>query len=121
MRFLNLFLKLFLIIGVSIWLAACGGDSEGGTGRLSVSIADAPIHDAQSVTVNFLGVEVKAADGPALLFNFCKDPDNPRRSRTFAQRLCTSLSCRWQIAHDMVRLGRPVPTAGPEKIGDRRV
>lgn len=77
MRFLNLFLKLFLIIGVSIWLAACGDDSEGGTGRLSVSIADAPIHDAQSVTVNFIGVEVKAADGPALLFNFCKDQHNP--------------------------------------------
>ncbi len=77
MRFLNLFLKLFLIIGVSIWLAACGGDSEGGTGRLSVSIADAPIHDAQSVTVNFLGVEVKPANGPALLFYFCKDPGNP--------------------------------------------
>ena len=77
MRFLNLFLKLFVIIGVSIWLAACGDDSEGGTGRLSVSIADAPIHDAQSVTVNFLGVEVKPANGPALLFYFCKDPGNP--------------------------------------------
>ena len=29
------------------------------------------------MTVNFLGAEVKPADGPALKFNFCKDPDNP--------------------------------------------
>ena len=56
-------------------LAACGGgsDSSDGAGKLSVSITDAPIHDAQSVTVNFLGVEVKPADGPASKFIFCKN------------------------------------------------
>ncbi len=64
-------------------LAACGGGSAGGsegvggTGSLSVSITDAPIHDAQSVTVNFIGAEVKPGSGPAKRFNFCKDPVNP--------------------------------------------
>ncbi len=70
--------ELCAIASACLMLAACGGgDSAGGTGELSVSITDAPIHDAQSVTINFLGAEVKPTDGPALKFNFCKDPDNP--------------------------------------------
>jgi hypothetical protein len=69
--------ELSAIASACLMLAACGGDSAGGTGELSVSITDAPIHDAQSVTINFLGAEVKPTDGPALKFNFCKDPDNP--------------------------------------------
>jgi hypothetical protein len=71
--------KLDTIVSACLMLAACGGSSDSldGTGRLSVSITDAPIHDAQSVIVNFLGVEVKPADGPALRFYFCKDLDKP--------------------------------------------
>ena len=71
--------KLNTIVSACLMLAACGGSSDSldGTGRLSVSITDAPIHDAQSVIVNFLGAEVKPADGPALRFYFCKDPDYP--------------------------------------------
>ena len=62
--------KLSAIASACLMLAACGGggDSADGTGKLSVSITDAPIHDAQSVTVNFLGAEVKPADGPPMLF-----------------------------------------------------
>lgn len=69
--------KIIAAILLTLSLAACGGDSGNGTGKLSVSIADAPIHDAQSVTVNFIGAEIKPADGSALIFNFCKDPNNP--------------------------------------------
>ena len=74
--------KLSAIASACLMLAACGGgsDSSDGTGKLSVSITDAPISDAQSVTVNFLGVEVKPADGPAVRFYFCEnsgDPENP--------------------------------------------
>jgi hypothetical protein len=72
--------ELGTIMTTCLVLSACGGsgsDSLDGTGRLSLSITDAPIHDAQSVTVNFVGAVVKPEEGPALEFNFCKDPDNP--------------------------------------------
>jgi hypothetical protein len=72
--------ELSAIASVCLMLASCGdGDSDGGTGtgKLSVSITDAPIHEAQSVTVDFLGVEVKPADGPALKFHFCEDLVDP--------------------------------------------
>lgn len=70
------FLKFGAIASACLAVVACSGngDSGDGTGKLSVSITDAPIHDAQSVTVNFLGAEVKPADGLALMFNFCEDP-----------------------------------------------
>ncbi len=75
--------KLSAIASICLMLAACGGggDSSDGTGKLSVSITDAPIHDAQSVTVNFLGAEVKPADGPAVRFYFCENPADPERIR----------------------------------------
>jgi len=71
--------ELSAIASVFLMLAACGGggDSSDGTGKLSVSITDAPISDAQSVTVNFLGAEVKPADGSAVRFYFCENPDDP--------------------------------------------
>ena len=71
--------ELSAIASLCVMLAACGdgGNSGDGTGKLSVSITDAPIHDAQSVTVNFLGAEVKPANGPALRFYFCEDPIDP--------------------------------------------
>jgi len=75
-------LKLSAIASLCVMLAACGGGGDsgeggGGTGKLSISITDAPIHDAQSVTVNFLGAEVKPAGGSALSFYFCEDPIDP--------------------------------------------
>ncbi len=74
--------QLGTIMTACLLLAACGGgsnssDSSSGTGSLSLAIVDAPIHDAQAVTVNFIGAVVKPAEGPALEFNFCKDPVNP--------------------------------------------
>ena len=87
------FWRLSTIASVSVMLAACSsgsGDSGDGTGKLSVSITDAPIHDAQSVTVNFLGAEVKPASGPALKFNFCEDPDDPINNPPIVQETeCT--------------------------------
>jgi len=79
--------ELSAIASVSVMLAACGGggDSRDGTGKLSVSITDAPIHEAQSVTVNFLGAEVKPASGPVLKFNFCEDPDDPDKNPPIVQ------------------------------------
>lgn len=82
--------ELSAIASVCVMLAACGGDSGDGTGKLSVSITDAPIHEAQSVTVNFLGAEVKPASGSALKFNFCKDPDDPINNPPIVQNAeCT--------------------------------
>jgi len=73
--------ELGAIMATCLVLAACGGsgssDSSSGTGSLSLAIVDAPIHDAQAVTVNFIGAVVKPEEGPALEFNFCKDPLNP--------------------------------------------
>ena len=72
--------ELGAIVTTCLVLAACGGssssDSSDGTGSLSLAIVDAPIHDAQAVTVNFIGAVVKPEEGPALEFNFCKDPDS---------------------------------------------
>jgi hypothetical protein len=73
--------ELGAIMATCLVLSACGGssnsDSSSGTGSLSLSITDAPIHEAESVTVNFIGAVVKPAEGPALEFHFCKDPDDP--------------------------------------------
>jgi hypothetical protein len=63
-------------------LAACGGgsDSSNDTGKLSLSITDAPIYEALKVEVDFSGVLVKPEGGPAQKFSICVDPidsDNP--------------------------------------------
>ena len=59
-------------------LTACSeSDDSDGDGQLSVSITDAPIYDAQKVEIDFGGIEIKPADGPARSFVFCKDPVNP--------------------------------------------
>jgi hypothetical protein len=72
--------QLGTFMAACLALAACGGsssDSSSGTGSLSLSIVDAPIHDAQAVRVNFIGAVVKPEEEPAIEFNFCKDPLNP--------------------------------------------
>jgi hypothetical protein len=54
-----------------------GGDGGGGgtdTGTLSLSVTDAPVDDAESVVVEFTGVEVHSAGGETLTFDF----DAPR-------------------------------------------
>jgi hypothetical protein len=42
MRFLTRYPKLFLIIGVSVWLVACGGDGSGGTNDPTINLSVAP-------------------------------------------------------------------------------
>lgn len=66
--------RLGAIASACLLLAACGGSGSGSNdaGKLSLSITDAPIYDAQTVKVNFTGVEVKPESGAALRFNFCE-------------------------------------------------
>lgn len=46
----------------ALGLAACGGDS-GGTGQMSLSVADAPVDGAEEVVVKFSGVELTGNGG----------------------------------------------------------
>ncbi|WP_144392123.1 DUF4382 domain-containing protein [Pleionea sediminis] len=56
-------------------LAGCGSDSNNGTtGKLSLNITDAPVDNATEVVVEFTGVSIKPAGGPAVEFEF----DEPR-------------------------------------------
>jgi hypothetical protein len=51
-------------------LAGCGGSSGGEeTGTLNISLTDGPVHDAQSVVIQFTGLELKPAGGPPELFD----------------------------------------------------
>ncbi|MCP4386758.1 MAG: DUF4382 domain-containing protein, partial [Gammaproteobacteria bacterium] len=80
--------RMGAITAACLALAACGGgssDSSSGTGSLSLSIVDAPIHDAQAVRVNFIGAVVKPEEGPAIEFNFCEDPDDPAMNPPIVQ------------------------------------
>src|SRR5687768_2103740 len=52
----------------ALGIAGCGG--EGGTSTLNLALTDAPVDDATTVWVQFTGVEVKPADGPAESFMF---------------------------------------------------
>lgn len=49
-------------------LSGCGGD--GGNSTLNLSITDAPVTGATSVWLQFTGVEIKPANGPAQTFEF---------------------------------------------------
>jgi hypothetical protein len=57
-------------------LGACGGGGEDGarTGTLTVGVTDAPVDAADAVVVQFTGVELKPAQGPA----FSRDFATPR-------------------------------------------
>jgi len=48
-----------LILCSAGWLAACGGGSSEGTGKLTLAVADSPVDDATSVVVQFSGVAFK--------------------------------------------------------------
>jgi len=74
---INYISRLGTVAAACLLLAACGGSGSNETGELSLSITDAPIYDAQKVEVDFTGVEVKPASGPALKFSVCVDPDPP--------------------------------------------
>jgi hypothetical protein len=51
-------------------LAACSDNDPAATGRLSLSVTDAPVDGATAVVVEFTGVEVKPAGGNARHFDF---------------------------------------------------
>lgn len=70
--------KMSVVACICLVITACGGSNgsgSGAAGKLSISITDAPIYDAQSVIVNFTAAEIKPDEGPALKFSFCEDPD----------------------------------------------
>ena len=77
----NLAAKILITTLLSAIVSACGGGSEGGsggeTGTLSLNVTDAPIGNVTSVFVEFTGVTLKPASGPAIEFMFEDNPDTP--------------------------------------------
>jgi hypothetical protein len=66
------FLVIFMIAlsGVALTLTACGGGGGSSTGTLNLSLTDAPLDEAESVAVNFTGVELQPAGGERVMFDF---------------------------------------------------
>ena len=62
---------LLVLFSVSA-LAACGGGGSGSaeTGRLSVGLTDSPVDVADTVVVQFTGVELKPKEGPTISRDF---------------------------------------------------
>jgi hypothetical protein len=58
----------FLVAMLAGVAAGCGG--EGGSSTLNLSITDAPVTGATKVWLQFTGVEIKPAQGPAQSFEF---------------------------------------------------
>ena len=60
--------RLIGVIACSALLAAgCGGSSgDSATGNLTLGLTDGPVESANAVVVQFTGIELKPADGPAL-------------------------------------------------------
>lgn len=49
-------------------IAGCGGSGSGGkTGRISVGVSDAPMHDATKICIAFNQIELKPKEGPPIL------------------------------------------------------
>lgn len=63
-----------LLAAGALALTACGGASDGGaaTGTLSLQITDAPVDDAESVFVQFHGIELHGPGGTTTLY-YCRD------------------------------------------------
>lgn len=71
-------------------LAACsGGGGSDAEGKLSLSITDAPIYEANLVEIDVIGVEVKHESGPAFKFSVCEDPDIPTDPPVIEEGECT--------------------------------
>jgi len=67
-------------LGTVFALAGCGGGSssssvEDDTGTLSLAITDAPVDNVEEVWVQFTGVRVQPASGPAIDFEFSAPMD----------------------------------------------
>ena len=70
-------LKTLIIAGLALGLAACDGSEPASSGSLNLNITDAPIDidKVERVVVEFSGVEIKPADGPAISFDFTEKCD----------------------------------------------
>lgn len=51
------------VLVLALWLGACGGGNDKGTGILDLSITDAPVDGADEVVVEFTGVEIQSSGG----------------------------------------------------------
>ena len=94
-----------LLASLCLLITACGGgggDSTDNSGKLSVSIVDAPIYDAQAVNVNFTGVKVKPENGPALDFSVCLDLDDAVNNPPILQPGECSLSAPGVVIIDLL-------------------
>jgi hypothetical protein len=61
------------IIAAAAALAGCGGGSDNDsarTGTLKLGVTDAPVDAAEAVVIQFTGVELKPANGPAFSIDF---------------------------------------------------
>lgn len=64
-----LVISMLALSGLALMLTACGGGGSS-TGTLNLSLTDAPIDEAEKVVVNFTGVELQAAEGERIMFDF---------------------------------------------------
>ncbi|HYW04892.1 MAG TPA: DUF4382 domain-containing protein [Gammaproteobacteria bacterium] len=62
--------SIVLLAGLA--LAGCNSGGSGGTGTISVAVADAPVDSASSVVIQFSSIEIKPASGPAQTFTLSK-------------------------------------------------
>jgi hypothetical protein len=61
-----------LLATTALGLTGCGGSSGGGTGTMSLAVADAPVDGAQSVVVKFTGVELTGNGGNPVDITFAQ-------------------------------------------------
>lgn len=64
--------RFIAVITATVLLTACGDGSGSGssTGKLNLSITDAPVDNADHVWVEFTGVELKLQGGAALQIDY---------------------------------------------------
>lgn len=65
-------IKYSILAATLVGMAGCGGSDDDSTGTLSLAITDAPIDTAQSVFVQFSGVEVHSNSEGAQQFDFAE-------------------------------------------------
>lgn len=61
------------ISGMALLLSGCGGGSNSSTGTLNLGVTDAPVDGAQTVIVEFTGVELQPAGGNRIDHDFVDD------------------------------------------------
>lgn len=90
-RAARLISRIALLCTATLALAACGGGDDGSqpkTGTLKLGITDAPVDVAESVVVQFGGVELKPKDGAPFSIDF-KDAGGQPTTKTIDLYLLT--------------------------------